>query len=547
MLDRGAIDAGARLCAGARAAAVPVVHCLAHFREDRAGSVANCRMLAASAKMSAETGGLLIGSESAQVIQEFDLQPSDIEIARWHGMSPFIGTSLDQTLRNLGVTTVVAAGVSLNVGVMGLVINAVDLGYPGGAGRRCRGWDSRRLRRRGDAQHHGLPHHHGHRGRHRGPMVVTNSREADKGSGAADNPAANKAVVERLVRDIVNGGQVDLLDEVLADDFVAHGVGSGPAGAEGMRRLIEAWRTAFPDWQDHIDEIVAEGDLVVIKIFRPGHPHRPPVGHRPHRRGGAMGHDRDDPPGRRQDHRAVGLLRLLRGGASPSPGGSIPIRPAIQPGSLTMADTSPVPDYAGLMRLDDKGFIVLGAGQGMGRQSSHALAQMGAKVFCVDLEAERAEQVAAEVDGIAWTADITKRDDVQGLVDEAGRAMGSIEGIVDIVGVSGWSGVLDIDDAEWDWQFDMVLRHAYLISQIAGRAMKETGGGTMVFIASVSGLTAAPNHAHYGAAKAGLMAWMQSVAIELAPYGIRANWRGAGHDSDAPYGGAVRRRAKGDQ
>ncbi|WP_419929547.1 cysteine hydrolase [Candidatus Poriferisocius sp.] len=129
MLDRGAIDAGARLCAGARAAGVPVVHCLAHFRADRAGSVANCRMLAASAKMSEQTGGLLIGSESAEVIQEFDPQSSDIEIARWHGMSPFIGTSLDQTLRNLGVTTVVAAGVSLNVGVMGLVINAVDYGY----------------------------------------------------------------------------------------------------------------------------------------------------------------------------------------------------------------------------------------------------------------------------------------------------------------------------------------------------------------------------------------------------------------------------------
>ena len=104
---------------------MPVVHCLAHFREDRAGSVANCRMLAASAKMAEQNGGLLIGSPSAEVIQEFDPQPSDIEIARWHGMSPFMGTSLDQTLRNL----VVAAGVSLNVGVMGLVINAVDLGY----------------------------------------------------------------------------------------------------------------------------------------------------------------------------------------------------------------------------------------------------------------------------------------------------------------------------------------------------------------------------------------------------------------------------------
>lgn len=82
--------------------------------------------------------------------------------------------------------------------------------------------------------------------------------------------AINKAVVERLVRDIVNGGQVDLLDEVLADDFVAHGVGPGPAGPEGMRRLIATWRTAFPDWQDHIDEIVAEGDLVVLKITAGG-------------------------------------------------------------------------------------------------------------------------------------------------------------------------------------------------------------------------------------------------------------------------------------
>ena len=212
-----------------------------------------------------------------------------------------------------------------------------------------------------------------------------------------------------------------------------------------------------------------------------------------------------------------------------------------------MADLSPVPDYAELMRLDNKGFIVLGAGQGMGRQSSHALAQMGAKVFCVDLESERAEQVATEVDGIAWTADITKRDDVQALVDEAGRAMGSIDGIVDIVGVSGWSPVLEIDDAEWDWQFDMVLRHAYLISQIAGRAMKETGGGTMVFIASVSGLTAAPNHAHYGAAKAGLMAWMQSVSIELAPPRDPGQLRGARHHPDSPHGRAVRRRAQGDQ
>lgn len=93
--------------------------------------------------------------------------------------------------------------------------------------------------------------------------------------------AANKAVVERLVRDIVNGGQVDLLDEVLSDEFVAHGVGPGPSGPDGMRRLIATWRAAFPDWQDQIEEIVAEGDLVVIKISARGTHNGPLLGIEP--------------------------------------------------------------------------------------------------------------------------------------------------------------------------------------------------------------------------------------------------------------------------
>lgn len=110
--------------------------------------------------------------------------------------------------------------------------------------------------------------------------ISTTAARADD-PGAADNPAANKSVVERLVRDIVNGGQVDLLDEVLAADFVAHGVGPGPAGPDGMRRLIATWRTAFPDWQDHIDEIVAEGDLVVLKITAQGTHNGPLLGIEP--------------------------------------------------------------------------------------------------------------------------------------------------------------------------------------------------------------------------------------------------------------------------
>jgi NAD(P)-dependent dehydrogenase (short-subunit alcohol dehydrogenase family) len=190
---------------------------------------------------------------------------------------------------------------------------------------------------------------------------------------------------------------------------------------------------------------------------------------------------------------------------------------------MTAADPSPVPDYGARMRLDGKNFIVLGAGLGMGRQTTHALAQAGARVFCVDVDAERVRGVAEEVKGIAWTADCTRREAVEGLVAEAVRTMGRIDGFVDIVGIAYFQELLEVDDKTWDAQFDVVLRHAYLISQAAGKRMKETGGGSMVFIASISGLTGAPQHAAYGAAKAGLMAWVQSLALELGPLGIRAN------------------------
>jgi NAD(P)-dependent dehydrogenase (short-subunit alcohol dehydrogenase family) len=191
---------------------------------------------------------------------------------------------------------------------------------------------------------------------------------------------------------------------------------------------------------------------------------------------------------------------------------------------VSRTDDTAVPDYASMGRLDGLGYLVVGAGQGMGRQSSHALAQSGARVFCVDLDEGLAKDVAGEVGGIAWSGDATKRAEVERMVADATAALGRIDGFVDILGIARYAGVLELDDETWDFEFDMCLRHAYLVSQIAGRAMKEHGqGGTMTFICSVSGNTSALNHGAYGAAKAGLISWIQTLAEELGPYGIRAN------------------------
>jgi NAD(P)-dependent dehydrogenase (short-subunit alcohol dehydrogenase family) len=193
---------------------------------------------------------------------------------------------------------------------------------------------------------------------------------------------------------------------------------------------------------------------------------------------------------------------------------------------MTTGDQSPVPDFLARLRVDGRTFVVAGAGVGMGRMTSHALAQAGAKtVVCVDIDPVRADEIAAEIGpcGVSWSGDVTTRADAARLAADALAINGRIDGLVDIIGMAKWESILDMTDETFDWEIDINLRHAFLLSQEIGRTMVGTGGGTMVFIASVSGFTAAPMHAGYGAAKAALMAWVQSLAIELGPHGIRAN------------------------
>jgi len=117
---------GALLCAAARAAGVPVVHCVAGRRTDDRGSNRNARLFGAMLKSSIR---LDLGAYETQVVREFDVQPTDFVLSRIHGLNPMAGTDLDPILRNLDVSTLVVVGVSVNVAVTNLVMDAVNLGY----------------------------------------------------------------------------------------------------------------------------------------------------------------------------------------------------------------------------------------------------------------------------------------------------------------------------------------------------------------------------------------------------------------------------------
>ncbi|YCK41493.1 isochorismatase family cysteine hydrolase [Actinomadura sp. ATCC 39365] len=116
----------ARVLRTARAAGLPVIHCTAAFRPDRAGShTGNCPFIVSLLK---DPAHMLEGTAAVEVLPELR-EDGDLESRRHHGFSPFTGTSLDMTLRSLGVSSVVAMGVSLNLGIPGLALEAVDLGY----------------------------------------------------------------------------------------------------------------------------------------------------------------------------------------------------------------------------------------------------------------------------------------------------------------------------------------------------------------------------------------------------------------------------------
>jgi len=120
------VENAARLVNAARAAGVPVVHCTAGFRSDRLGTPSNAPLIA---KLMRQPEHLLEGTAAVELVPELGPAEGDLVSHRRHGVSPFCGTSLDPCLRSLGVRTVVAAGVSLNLGIIGLAVEAVNLGY----------------------------------------------------------------------------------------------------------------------------------------------------------------------------------------------------------------------------------------------------------------------------------------------------------------------------------------------------------------------------------------------------------------------------------
>lgn len=178
--------------------------------------------------------------------------------------------------------------------------------------------------------------------------------------------------------------------------------------------------------------------------------------------------------------------------------------------------------------MDGRAALVVGGGQGIGRAAALLLARLGARVAVLDSEPGRAERVAAEVSalsrGAALTADVTSAEAAARAVGEASAVLGGLDAVVNIVGSASWGTLLELDDATWERDFAVNLKHHWYVSRAAARGWIDAQRpGALCVVASVSGMFSAVNHGAYGAAKAGLLSFVRTAAEEWWPHEIRVN------------------------
>jgi len=175
--------------------------------------------------------------------------------------------------------------------------------------------------------------------------------------------------------------------------------------------------------------------------------------------------------------------------------------------------------------LDGQAFIMLGAGgDGIGTATCKALRAAGASLLCVDKDAEQARSVAAAVNGIAHTADLTSRSEMQSVFEVAQRVFGSdLRGVVDVVGAAQPGSIQETDDEDIERQVSRNLRHAWLAIQIGGPVLAANGGGVMTFVGSLAGCSVMPRQAVYGMTKAALHHLVRYAALEFGGRGLRIN------------------------
>jgi NAD(P)-dependent dehydrogenase (short-subunit alcohol dehydrogenase family) len=182
-----------------------------------------------------------------------------------------------------------------------------------------------------------------------------------------------------------------------------------------------------------------------------------------------------------------------------------------------------------MSELEGKVVLITGAGRGLGRALALAFAGQGAWVAANDLTPVNLDETLRLADGQAdrvkdYLADVSSKMALQGMILQILDDWGRLDVLVNNAAVAPRAALLDMD--EWDWRrtLDVNLTGAFFATQVAGRVMRQQGGGVIVNIGQApAGLPGLRQRGAYLASKAGLVELTRQAARELGPYAIRVN------------------------
>lgn len=168
--------------------------------------------------------------------------------------------------------------------------------------------------------------------------------------------------------------------------------------------------------------------------------------------------------------------------------------------------------------------VVTGGGAGIGRGIAAGLAAFGASVAIWEINPESCAKAAAEIGGLGICTDVRDADAVDAALKQTIAGLGTPSILVNNAGGTFYSSILETAEKGWDALYRSNLRHVFLCTQRIARAMVEAQmGGSIISVTSIEGARAAPGYAAYAAAKAGVINYTQTAALELAAHGIRVN------------------------
>ncbi|MGO4496311.1 SDR family NAD(P)-dependent oxidoreductase [Paenibacillus sp. 2RAB27] len=181
------------------------------------------------------------------------------------------------------------------------------------------------------------------------------------------------------------------------------------------------------------------------------------------------------------------------------------------------------------MRLSGKIALITGGSAGIGKAIAARFGAEGACIAITGRDKETLEQAVAEIkeqggDAIAICGDVQRAADVANMVRTVQDQWGTIDVLVNNAGICRTSPFLDISEEDWEQHMAINLKGTFLVGQAVAREMVKRGqGGSIINMSSVNGLAAEADQAHYNATKGGINLLTMSMALELAPLGIRVN------------------------